>query len=118
MGLPEPILMSVGLLKEYQMSKSNRKTRSAAASRSNTRSERSRVVPDKAKLYPTKACENGNPRRPGSLGRKSMAIILRKPGLTVAEFLEAKGRRGDLNWDIRHGHVTTNPRAALPSRSR
>lgn len=100
------------------MSKTNRKTRPASVSRSNTKSDRAKALPETAKLFPTKACAEGNPRRKGSFGYKSLSLVIRKPGLTVAEFLERKGRRTDLNWDLVHGHLTTNPRAALPSHSR
>jgi hypothetical protein len=53
-----------------------------------------------------------NPRRPDSHGHKSMAIILRKPGITYEDFLAKGGRNGDLRYDTVHGHVTTRkPRA-------
>jgi hypothetical protein len=49
---------------------------------------------------------NENPRRSESgYGYKSMQIILKKPGLTVEEFLKAGGRWRDLHWDVEKGNV-------------
>jgi hypothetical protein len=46
-----------------------------------------------------------NPRREGTWGFKSMAIILSNPGITYEDFVAAGGRNNDLVWDIKHGHV-------------
>lgn len=46
-----------------------------------------------------------NPRRAGSSGHKSMAIILGKPGIVFEDFLAAGGRAVDLRWDIAHNAV-------------
>jgi len=45
----------------------------------------------------------GNPRRPGSLGHASFAIM--REGMTYEEFRLAGGRSVDLAWDIKHGYV-------------
>lgn len=60
-------------------------------------------------LFPTvKSDEAGtpiNPRRSGSWGYRSLAIIIGQPGITYEEFLAAGGRRVDLAWDVKHGSV-------------
>jgi hypothetical protein len=56
---------------------------------------------------------SSNPRRSDSYGHKSMAIILRKPGIAYEDFVAKGGRSADLRYDIAHGHVTTRkPRRA------
>jgi hypothetical protein len=44
-----------------------------------------------------------NPRRKGSIGFKSFALI--KNGMTYEQYLEAGGRRQDLAFDLTAGHV-------------
>lgn len=44
-----------------------------------------------------------NPRREGSFGHKSFAVI--RNGMTVEKYQEAGGRIKDLAWDIRHKFV-------------
>lgn len=56
-------------------------------------------------LWATDKCIEGNPRREGSWGQKSLQIILNNPGLTLEEFLIRGGRTNDLRWDIQHGNV-------------
>ena len=47
-----------------------------------------------------------NPRRTGTEGYKSMAVILKNKGITVEEFLEKRPNRSrDLRWDIEAGNV-------------
>jgi len=45
----------------------------------------------------------GNPRKEGTLGFDSFALI--KSGMTVAKFTELGGRTTDLRWDINKGHI-------------
>lgn len=54
------------------------------------------------KLYPL---VKDNPRRAGSHGFASMAIILKSPGITYEAFIKAGGRRNDLTWDINAGNA-------------
>lgn len=56
-------------------------------------------------LWATENCIEGNPRREGSWGQKSLQIIINNPGLTLEEFLIHGGRTNDLRWDIQHGNV-------------
>jgi hypothetical protein len=56
-------------------------------------------------LWATDKCTEGNPRREGSWGQKSLQIIINNPGLTLEEFLIRGGRTNDLRWDIQHGNV-------------
>jgi hypothetical protein len=58
-----------------------------------------------SKLYPSKAVAKANPRREGSHGFKSLAIIITKPGITYAAFLAAGGRNKDLRYDIAQKHA-------------
>jgi hypothetical protein len=55
----------------------------------------------------------GNPRRKGSFGYKSMNVILnaRKP-MAVATFTEKGGRLRDLHYDINQGHVKLAKKAS------
>lgn len=46
-----------------------------------------------------------NPRRPGSHGFNSLAIIIDNPGITTEQYLNKGGRLNDLRWDIAHGNV-------------
>jgi hypothetical protein len=53
------------------------------------------------KLYPVAdACKDGNPRRAGSAGHKSMEIIIKNPGITYEEFIKKGGRAKDVLWDV------------------
>jgi hypothetical protein len=45
----------------------------------------------------------GNPRREGTHGYDSFALI--KNGMTVAQFLAKGGRLRDLHWDLSHNYV-------------
>lgn len=45
----------------------------------------------------------GNPRREGTHGHKSFAII--KNGMTYEDYMSSGGRNNDLAWDIDHGFV-------------
>ena len=58
-----------------------------------------------------------NPRKPGSHGFRSMAIVMDNPGITTEKYLELGGRLNDLKWDVDHGFVSaTDPStAAVPS---
>ncbi len=53
-----------------------------------------------------------NPRRAGTHGHKSMAVIIAKPGLTTEQFVTAGGRLVDLRWDLNLGNVRTEGGAA------
>jgi hypothetical protein len=53
-------------------------------------------------LYPL--VEN-NVRREGVPGHHSLGLILSKPGITTAEYLEQGGRLEDLRWDHKHDHI-------------
>jgi hypothetical protein len=44
-----------------------------------------------------------NPRRPGSAGHKSFALI--SNGMTYEQYIAKGGRRTDLEWDVKHKHV-------------
>lgn len=44
-----------------------------------------------------------NPRREGSAGFKSFALI--QNGMTYEKYIAAGGRRTDLDWSIKHKHV-------------
>lgn len=48
-----------------------------------------------------------NPRREGSHGWHSHKIVLAAmpDGITVKDFQDKGGRRGDLQWDLKHGHM-------------
>lgn len=46
-----------------------------------------------------------NPRRTGTHGFRSMAIILENDGLTYEQYIEKGGRNNDLRWDIEHDNV-------------
>jgi hypothetical protein len=48
-----------------------------------------------------------NPKRKGSASAKRFNLY--KNGMTVGEFLKAGGRRGDVNWDSEHEHITLTP---------
>lgn len=41
-----------------------------------------------------------NPRREGTWGHQSYAIILKKPGISYEAYIQAGGRRQDLAWDL------------------
>lgn len=56
-------------------------------------------------LWCTKAV---NPRRPGSHGFRSLAIIIEQPGITYEQYLRAGGRLNDLTWDDEHNNVKFN----------
>ena len=45
----------------------------------------------------------GNPRREGSIGHASFALI--RDSMTYEEYIEAGGRAGDVKWDIEHGFI-------------
>ena len=66
-------------------------------------------------LYPA---TNDNPRRKGTHGHKSMAIILRHPGISYEDFIAKGGRYRDLWWDMEHGNVTTTKPRARSSKAR
>ena len=51
------------------------------------------------------ATTKDNPRKPGTFGYRSMAIIMRHPGLTLEDYLSYGGRMNDLRWDIEHNNV-------------
>jgi hypothetical protein len=62
------------------------------------------------KLFPSAklADEDGNivnPRREGTHGHKSMAVIIDNPGITVEDFVSKGGRLVDLRWDIDRDRV-------------
>lgn len=48
-----------------------------------------------------------NPRREGSIGFKSFALI--RNGMTYHQYIDAGGRNKDLRWDEEHGHVQLKP---------
>lgn len=52
------------------------------------------------KIYKLK---DENPRRPGTHGHKSFSII--RNGMRYETYIEAGGRRKDLDWDIAKGNV-------------
>jgi hypothetical protein len=56
------------------------------------------------KIFSTR---DGNPRREGSHGWHSHKIVLAAmpDGITVKDFQDKGGRRGDLQWDLKHGHM-------------
>ena len=59
-----------------------------------------------ATLHPSEGVvANGNPRKPGSHGHKSLQIIIDNPGISYAAFCEAGGRANDLKWDADKGNV-------------
>ena len=57
-----------------------------------------------------KSTKAENPRRAGTNGHKSMAIILAfgDKGVSYADFIAAGGRRVDLAWDLDNGNVTVS----------
>jgi hypothetical protein len=57
-----------------------------------------------------KSTKAENPRREGTNGHKSMAIILAfgDKGVSYADFIAAGGRRVDLAWDLDKGNVTVS----------
>jgi hypothetical protein len=57
-----------------------------------------------------KSTKAENPRRAGTNGHKSMAIILAfgDKGVSYADFIAAGGRRVDLAWDLDKGNVTVS----------
>ncbi len=56
-------------------------------------------------LYPAEKLEGKNPRREGVPGWHSMAIVLKRPGITTAKYLESGGRLEDLRWGVKHGNI-------------
>ena len=56
-------------------------------------------------LYPAEKLEGKNPRREGVPGWHSMTIVLKRPGITTAKYLESGGRLEDLRWDVKHGNI-------------
>lgn len=52
-----------------------------------------------------------NPRRVGTHGHKSMAIIIKagKAGITTEDFIKAGGRMNDLHWDVDRERVVATP---------
>jgi hypothetical protein len=59
------------------------------------------------KLYPVAAkCKEGNPRRAGTPGNKSMQIIIDNPGILFEDFIKKGGRSPDLNWDVAKGNAS------------
>lgn len=46
-----------------------------------------------------------NPRREGTFGHASMALVLKKPGIAYEDYIAAGGRRQDLAWDLEHKWV-------------
>lgn len=57
------------------------------------------------KLYSTSK-DGTNPRREGSIGFKSHAIVLKNKGITYEDFIAKGGRSGDVRWDVEHGFMT------------
>ena len=60
---------------------------------------------DTAKI---KSLTKENPRRAGTHGHKSMEIIIKNPGITVADFVKKGGRLNDLRWDVEHKSVSVS----------
>lgn len=48
--------------------------------------------------------QKANPKRPGTKAHARYELY--RTGQTVADFLEAGGRRADLRWDEQHGNIT------------
>jgi len=56
--------------------------------------------------FKVKAGTETNPRREGTKGHKSFAVLLASPdGVKYEDYLAAGGRRVDLAWDLVHGNV-------------
>lgn len=52
-----------------------------------------------------------NPKRKSSKSFQRYALY--EPGMTVLQFIKAGGTRGDINWDVAHGHITLAPSTAM-----
>lgn len=51
------------------------------------------------------ATQKENPRREGTHGHKSYAVLMQNPGITYEQFVALGGRRVDLAWDFGHDWV-------------
>lgn len=59
----------------------------------------------RVRLMPTEKCAEGNPRRDGTNGHRSMQIIIDNPGILAEDYFAQGGRTNDLQWDVAHGNV-------------
>jgi hypothetical protein len=92
------------------MKTNGKKARKTSASQKKA-VQRHRLNP-KMKIVPM---VDENPRRKGTFGFKSMAIILKagkKRPMTVGQFEERNGRLRDLHWDLEAGHVKLSGKAS------
>jgi hypothetical protein len=46
-----------------------------------------------------------NPRKIGTIGWRSMQIIIQRPEIILEAYLAMGGRMNDLRWDLERGHV-------------
>ncbi len=55
-----------------------------------------------------------NPRREGTNGFKSFAIVLKNPGISYNDYIDKGGRNVDVRWDEAHGYVELRGGKASP----
>lgn len=87
-------------------SKSTRKTGSAKGAAASTNGRRGRPSEFAGKVITRLVKEN--PRREGTFGYKSFALI--KDGMTYEDYLAKGGRREDLAWDVERKYVAVKSR--------
>ena len=92
--------------KKKASKKTTKKTTKKAAKKTGGKRGRSSVY-DGATIKPAASLKGENPRRDGTHGHKSMAIVLKNPkGISYEDYLSKGGRRNDLVWDEGNENVT------------
>lgn len=64
--------------------------------------QKTRQRADKRAIITIKTIDN--PKRPGTLSHARYELY--QDGMTVAEYLDAGGRTGDINYDVAEGYIT------------
>jgi hypothetical protein len=76
------------------------------ASKADSNGRRGRNSMLDGRMFKAKEGLTENPRRSGTKGHASFAIIMASPnGIKYEDYLAAGGRRVDLAWDLVHGNV-------------
>jgi hypothetical protein len=63
------------------------------------------VFADK-RLFPVAGAK---PRKPGTYGERSLAIIQAEPGISYKDYIAKGGRLKDITWDVDHGKAYVEP---------
>lgn len=88
------------------MSETQVKTEKPKKAKATSNGRRGRNSMFDGRTFKVKAGTEKNPRREGTKGYASFAVMLASPnGIKYEDFLAAGGRRVDLAWDLVHGNV-------------